>query len=490
MDTEITSIIDAINDDDYQSMKKLFTKKEINEEVYSLLLLESYDDQKLQTIFLVEAMNIVKDMINRLTTVNVKEIDLSALYPDIIEGKEYPYSVFDNLNSQRNKHLAKLVEDLKLQKTYTPTANELIAMRYLELHHTDEVKFDSEVPIKNVEIVYCREPFKFVEVAQRGYGANKYCKFTFNSNQVLEHKYRINIEYPSTYAISEQETRDGMLNLLCNKTNQTDIMVDEMKKKFEIERLYNNMTELYTKLEGLKTSIDEKESHLSELNSKISSAETNLDTLTQQVSDLGATVAELEMKKENLQEIADKKADIAKVEALTQELEEKHSNYNHLMKALDRVEYYEKNNQEIKIWKRCYVNVKEITQKLKLGEESLNQRREEFEREMNDRRRVFETEMELAKKNFEEEIASRTEIITKRENEYEQLKKNTDTENQVWKQKLEDEYRKQIDAYPLLTERVEALIAENEKLAADKKELERKTTKLENALDVLKSSWR
>ncbi len=196
------------------------------------------------------------------------------------------------------------------------------------------------------------------------------------------------------------------------------------------------------------------------------------------------------MKKENLQEIADKKADIAKVEALIQELAEKHSNYNHLMKALDRAEYYEKNNQEIKIWKRCYVNVKEITQKLKLGEESLNQRREEFEHEMNDRRRVFETEMELAKKNFEEEIASRTEIITKRENEYEQLKKNTDTENQVWKQKLEDEYRKQIDAYPLLTERVEALIAENEKLAADKKELERKTTKLENALDVLKSSWR
>ena len=489
MDTEITSIIDAINDDDYQSMKKLFTKKEINEEVYSLLLLESYDDQKLQTIFLVEAMNIVKNMLNRLTTVHVKEIDLSALYPDIVEGKEYPCSIFDNLNAQRNKHLAKLVEDLKLRKTYTPTANELIAMRYLELHHTDDVKLDSEIPIKNVEFVYCREPFKFVEVGQRGYGTNKYCKFTFN-NQILEHKFKITITYPSTYSISEQETRDGMLNILCNKTNQTDIMVDEMKKKFEIERLYNNMTELYTKLEGLKTSINEKESHLSKLNSQISSAETNLDTLTQQVSELGAYVSELEMKKENLQEIADKKAEIAKVDALTQELEEKHSNYNHLMKALDRVEYYEQNNQEIKIWKRCYVNIKEITQKLKFGEEFLNQRREELEQEMSERKRVFEAEMEIAKKNFEEEIEARTDAITKRENEYEQLKNSIDAENQVWKQNLEDKYRKQIDAYPLLTERVETLIAENEELSADKKELERKVTKLENALDVLKSAWR
>ena len=490
MDTEVTSIVDAINDDDYQSMKKLFTKKEINEEVYSLLLLESYDDQKLQTIFHVEALSIIKDMVDRLSHVSVKEIDLSALCPEIIEGKEYPVSIFDNVNAQRSKHLKKLIEDLGLQDSYAPTANELIAMRYLELHSNDEVKTNIDIPVKEVEFTYCKEPFKYVEVAARGYGSNRYCKFTFNCDKILEHKFKITIVYPSTYAITEQESREGMLNLLCNKTNQTDIMVDEMKKKFEIERLYNKMTELYIKLRDLNTSVNEKESTLVDLDTQIHAAENKLDELTSQVSDIGAYVAELEIKKQTLQDIADKKADIAKIDALDKELKEKTDKYEHLVKALERSEYYEQNNQEIKIWKRCYVNVKEITQKLKLGELDLEQRKEAFEREMAERSRVFEAEMELAKKNFDEDMATRTESITKRENDYEKLKKRMDAENELWKENLETEYRKQIDAYPILTERVEALKIENEQLENDKKELERKATKLENALEVLKSSWR
>ena len=49
---------------------------------------------------------------------------------------------------------------------------------------------------------------------------------------------------------------------------------------------------------------------------------------------------------------------------------------------------------------------------------------------------------------------------------------------------------KEIDAYPILSERVEALKTENKQLAEDKKMFEEKATKLENALEVLKSSWR
>ena len=140
--------------------------------------------------------------------------------------------------------------------------------------------------------------------------------------------------------------------------------------------------------------------------------------------------------------------------------------------------------------RRSYNNMRDIAIRLHNGEESLARRIADFTATMNRKNDEFEKEMKQKRMEFEKEVSTRTASIEKRENDYADLKAQMELENNKWRDALRLQYQKEIDAYPILSERVEALKTENKQLAEDKKMFEEKATKLENALEVLKSSWR
>lgn len=488
MDTQVKAVVDALINNDYQSMKRIFDKNEVNEDVYGLMLLESADDKKLQAVFTLEAIKAVNDIIRRLHNFTVQEIDLSDFYPEIIEGREYPANALDGLKTIRDNHLASIRAKLNIQQSYELTRNEAIFIRYLSQHKPDNCPI--EFPFESVTVEYCREPFKYQEVAWRGYGNNRYCKFVIDDGRVLIHTATIQIIYPDDSLISESLTRQEMLKLIGNKANKTLIMEEEMNKKLEIETLYNKMTDLYKEIETLNTAVADKKAELQEIESKITEKSNSLDDLIQQATALDAYISELNEKKATLAEISNKESEIKKIDELTDELTKKDARYQRLLKISEKIDYYEKNAKELQLMRRSYNNMRDIAIRLHNGEESLARRIADFTATMNRKNDEFEKEMKQKRMEFEKEVSTRTASIEKRENDYADLKAQMELENNKWRDALRLQYQKEIDAYPILSERVEALKTENKQLAEDKKIFEEKATKLENALEVLKSSWR
>lgn len=487
MDTNVKAVVNALVNNDYESMKSIFAKNDINDDVYGLMLLESSNDDKLKSVFAIEAISAVNNIIRKLNNVTIQDIDLSEFYPNIIEGKEYPCSIMDGLKATREKYLDSIRTKLGIPASYTLSPNEATFIRYLEKHNVPDcpIKF----PFAFVNVEYCHEPFKFVETTARGYGNNRYSKFTFSDKNVLVHYAKVNLVYPAEYTKDEELNRKEMLRIIGNKANKTLIMADEMSKKLEIERLYNKITELYKNVDEIEKLIKQRQNESEELDKSISEKTNSLNELISQVSVLDAYLAELNEKKAALESIEKLEVDINQVDKLTNELTSKNTKYERLLKISEKVDYYEQNAKELKIMRRCYNNMRDIACRLRNGEDSLARRISDFNAEYTRKNKAMEEELRIKTEQFDQEMKARESAIEKREHDYADFKARQELENNKWKDGIRQQYQKEIDAYPLLIERVESLKTENASLASEKKKLEEKVIKLENALDVLKGTW-
>lgn len=481
MNTEVKAIVDAFIANDYSMMKEIFEKKSVNDDDFQLMLLNSKDNKNLQNIFTIKSINVIHTMISKIQNIQPEELDLSEYYPDIVEFKEYAYSILDPVRINRDISLEEIRSKLNIKSTYSPTTLESAAVRFLILNKPTEIELDFELPVREVEVEYCLEPFKYVEASVRGYGSNKYIRFTIDESNILHHKTVVRIEYPRNFEQSDLKVRKVILKEMIDSINQTQNMSNELTRRLELEVLYNNIKDGITAKEELDKNIDERRVTLMSLETEVASKQTELESLIEEVTSVSEYISELEAKKEELNEIAEKELERDRIDALLAEIAEKNAKYEHYLKIADKIDYYDSMETEMKLWQHCYMNMKDISSKLSQADHDLKEK----QKELDDERIKMEEEYSTKKSTLDADYNDKVEALKAKEQEFNALK----NENDLWKASVEAACDAKIIDYEDTKKEIERVNAENNQLKDDKKNLEAKILKLQNALDVLKSTW-
>ena len=127
------------------------------------------------------------------------------------------------------------------------------------------------------------------------------------------------------------------------------------------------------------------------------------------------------------------------------------------------------------------MNMKEISSKLSQADHDLKEK----QKEVSDEKVRLESELARAKTALETEYDHKLAALKAKEAEMNSLQNSNDS----WKASVEAEWEAKMSDYEELKSELERIKAENEQLKVEKKNAESRVTKLENALEVIKSSW-
>ena len=494
-------IAEAVVHKDFKSLQTLVEKSRDN--VFDILEFDSFSDERLEKLLFLEGVKYLED--NPLKEYNYKDEQVYKLeraerflaFSVDLNNNYGLYQCSSTVYGQRTKDIANLrasTHQINFREMDGNNEFKLIIERLkigLSRYYHYKLIDKSD---QNYMFVLINELLKTMQKPKDF--KSEYPKFEellvpFNLSYTVQYKvndlrlketFDCPIEMTDYKTSDLQEAREFLLKRVMSRSSTLiERMVEQMKRKFEIERIYFHLKDLYAEDSQLTRSINSKREQLNSLNEEILKKRLELDSVEMRIVNAGN---ELEKSIQHL-----KQFEISNEIEFENSFIKLSSEDQHLLECKHLHEYYIQNAEELQIYKFSFEHLEELSQKLQTSYERVSSLEDEMRQKMEEELQKERSTFEKYKSEEEKRIAEEKAAFDKDCETYE-------LESTKWKAYHESRFAKfqaKIDNYDSLDEECQEQKKEIKELKNRIQSLERdlQTTnerckKLQIAIDIMK----
>ena len=481
--TSTMSVSAAISSANFEALEQAVTGKD--NEVFSTILFDSYDDKRIEELLLLEAIEFMKENPpQKQETKVIDRIDLSkgtrhsicnpinlsewGLENELEFTSGYSNTISAGISSDFNSgtYISSHVSAALILKNKVPLRTpRMLATKYILRHRHGDIA-------QNVSIDFHKpynEPIQF-EVLNSPYNYVNYPEFvveffddTYNTNEHITGSIRlpIYIKRSDVDGITDEECKEFLLKRICERHAMNETLVQSMKKKLEIERLYYKMKDLYDEDVKLTRTINSKHEQLNSLQEDICAKKVELNQLDMRILQAQNDLEALAYHRKQMELATEINNEVTLLEDDKEALDAKRMH-----------DYYVNFANDLKVYKFAFEHMREISMKLE-------QERKDFEEY-----KAKET------KELEDKISRQYDALRDEKLKFDEDCEAYEEESTKWKSMQESKfakYQRQIDNYDYVVDERDRLEREVEKLNKELKSVTSERDRYRTTIETLSS---
>lgn len=471
----------AIASVDFEALKAVVNGKD--NEVFDTTLFDSYDDKRIEELLLLEAANLYSDFVetnikNKIPKLQI--IDKTTEYEFIPESnKEYNKYEEPNDNPSRYYTTEKDCDYFRFRQRLRSILNEIRDKQkmYIDTHITVPPYVSASINFYNdkfhdqvnkqlsTEISYNVIEFKIISertVKQTRSGCS-YHHGTFiivfnEEKKYVTQKICLDISF-----LPVKKAREYLLKRICERHALNETIVQSMKKKLEVERLYYKLKDLYDEDTTLTKSVNAKREQLNSLKEDICSKKVELEKLDMRILQNQNELEAQTLQMKQLQLASSTTAELDNLNLQLKQLRESTNRYEELVSAKQAHDYYLHFNNDLKVYRFSFEHMREIALKLE-------QEKAEFEKRKSEETKTLKDDIESREKQFDKDCEQYEIELTK------------------WKSQQESKfqkYKKQIDNYDKLESKISKQQSEITRLKNQINQITKERDRLKITIETL-----
>lgn len=420
-------------------------------EVHSTLLIDSYDDKRIEEMLFLEAFNWIDELMPDM----IYHSGAHLGYNDLVSGpkkaigeviSENDYMVYDeSYREQLNiiqTHAKTFAKDTMLSKLLV-----YIKVNHSKFIHEKRFEFgkisfvlhengssDFEIKYNGRTIMQCVGSHCYFYLQYSVHSDNIWRDSTRGYILTEENKLESGVvlcDHPT-----EPIEKTLLLKRLCERHALNEHMVSFMKKKLEIERLYYHMKDLSVEDSKLTQEINSKREQLNALNEDICSRKIELRSIEDRIIGVHN---ELEVSIKHL-----KSFEISNEIEYENTFQNLSTEQQHILECKNVHEYYIQNANDLKVYRLAFENMREISMELQREKEELEEWKAKESEKMEEKIKAQEEEIKRREEEFQKKMKER-------EAKFDADCESYEIESTKWKTQMESkfsQYQSRIDNYP------------------------------------------
>ena len=444
--TSTMSVSAAISSANFEALEQAVTGKD--NEVFSTILFDSYDDKRIEELLLLEAMSIIEQ------------------FKEKTEDKETVIKTLIALYS--NKDLLNL---FKLENKSSSSSGSWgsDSTKYYEYKWHDEIIF----------IDYC---YHRSDGTTNSYIRGLNIDLMKSHNEYTKPK-TVEIDLFNLPGNSPKESREFLLKRICERHAMNETLVQSMKKKLEIERLYYKMKDLYDEDVKLTRTINSKHEQLNSLQEDICAKKVELNQLDMRILQAQNDLEALAYHHKQMELATEINNEVTLLEDDKEALDAKRMH-----------DYYINFANDLKVYKFAFEHMREISMKLEQEKKDFEEYKTRETKELEDEVSIITYEIKKKREDFDEEIKKKQyefeEEIKRKQEKFDEDCEAYEEESTKWKSMQESKfakYQRQIDNYDYVVDERDRLEREVEKLNKELKSVTNERDRYRTTIETLSS---
>ena len=524
------SVSAAISSANFEALEQAVTGKD--NEVFSTILFDSYDDKRIEELLMQETAIIISEELNELIEeVSVYDGSYSTLVGRLndLDDKNYKLykSKFDAfqkehelttrkpkpLTDKTRMRIASLYNYMKDKKV-----DSLFGFRIVKYSYQNERIDDRGSTYSSEDVSYTYLVYKNHRLLQEySYSGRDYnnhrsgrnisiITHLYNYDYVIKTEFKYKSQYrSSSYTYSNLEfaferdfiedacsdginssypyNREFLLKRICERHAMNETLVQSMKKKFEIERLYYKMKDLYDEDVKLTRTINSKHEQLNSLQEDICAKKVELNQLDMRILQAQNDLEALAYHHKQMELATEINNEVTLLEDDKEALDAKRMH-----------DYYINFANDLKVYKFAFEHMREISMKLEQERKDFEEYKAKETKELEDEVSIITYEIKKKREDFDEEIKKKQyefeEEIKRKQEKFDEDCEAYEEESTKWKSMQESKfakYQRQIDNYDYVVDERDRLEREVEKLNKELKSVTNERDRYRTTIETLSS---